>query len=396
VIQHVASVIGKIVAAFPGTRFGKLHYRELERCKSQALVTCKGNYLGSMSLTPEAKLELIWWVENIDDSFNVLTEPSPNFRLQSDASGLGWGATDGTTSIGGQWNEIEKQKAVNNEINFLELLAVFLAVKAFCSHRQNTTILVQVDNTTAVAYINGMGGSKSVNCNLLARDLWAWCIVRNIWIQAVHIPGVLNVVADTKSRKFNLQTEWKLNVDIFKRLCHIFGTPSIDLFASRLNAQLARYISWHPDPEAESVDAFSVNWGVENFYAFPPFCLISKCLQKIFTEQATGLLIVPYWPTQPWFARCVQMLVDIPVILTRSKRLLIQPGTGECHPMCSKLFLVCCRLSGISSVVKVFQQQLATSSSVPGDGLLFNSTAQVCHGGFSFVREGLQIPYKQI
>ena len=38
-----------------------------------------------------------------------------------------------------------------------------------------------------------------------------------------------------------------------------------------LNKQLDRYASWHPDPHASIIDAFSVSWGNEYFYAFPPF-----------------------------------------------------------------------------------------------------------------------------
>ena len=48
-------------------------------------------------------------------------------------------------------------------------------------------------------------------------------------------------------------------------------TPEINLFAFRLNAQLERYASYRPDPHAVVVDAFSLIWGQEEFYAFSPF-----------------------------------------------------------------------------------------------------------------------------
>ena len=35
---------------------------------------------------------------------------------------------------------------------------------------------VMIDNTTAVTYINNMGGSHSAVCNSLAREIWFWCI----------------------------------------------------------------------------------------------------------------------------------------------------------------------------------------------------------------------------
>ena len=61
-----------------------------------------------------------------------------------------------------------------------------------------------------------------------------------------------------------------LDPQIFKRITNKFGSPEIDLFASRLNKQCAKYSSWRSDQEALFVDAFSVNWNNLFFYAFPP------------------------------------------------------------------------------------------------------------------------------
>ena len=71
-----------------------------------------------------------------------------------------------------------------------------------------------------------------------------------------------------------------LNKRAFTKIVQTFGKPEIDIFASRLNAQLERYVSWLPDPGAEAVDAFSLNWANFDFYAFPPFCLLSKMHPK--------------------------------------------------------------------------------------------------------------------
>ena len=39
-------------------------------------------------------------------------------------------------------------------------------------------------------------------------------------------------------------------------------------------------------------------WVRKPFYAFPPFSLIPRCLQKITTDKAEGVIIVLMWPTQ--------------------------------------------------------------------------------------------------
>jgi hypothetical protein len=70
----------------------------------------------------------------------------------------------------------------------------------------------------------------------------------------------LGTVADRRSREFGDQTEWQLSEQVFQKICTRFGTPDVDLFASRLNAQLDTFVSWRPDPDAMAIDAFSLDW----------------------------------------------------------------------------------------------------------------------------------------
>ena len=44
--------------------------------------------------------------------------------------------------------------------------------------------------------------------------------------------------------------------------------PEIDLFASRVNTQFQKYVSYRPDPNAFAVDAFTLNWGELKFTPF--------------------------------------------------------------------------------------------------------------------------------
>jgi hypothetical protein len=52
------------------------------------------------------------------------------------------------------------------------------------------------------------------------------------------------------------------------------------------------------------IDAFSFPWSNEYYYIFPPFSLITRCLQKIINDQSECLIILPLWPTQIYFASC--------------------------------------------------------------------------------------------
>ena len=111
------------------------------------------------------------------------------------------------------------------------------------------------------------------------------------------IPGKENIEADKDSRKFQDTTEWQLNPKIYKAVYDTFGTPEIDLFASRINKQIEKYVSWKPEPETFAVDAFSVNWRHHFMYIFPPFSLLTKVIKKICQDQATGIPVFPAWST---------------------------------------------------------------------------------------------------
>ena len=147
-----------------------------------------------------------------------------------------------------------------------------------------------------------MGTSHSESGNRLTFTVWEWCRKRGVWISAAHIPGVLNTEVDEESRKINSNSEWKLDSRVLQStLTQLKFTPSVDLFASRLNARYERYVSFRPDPEAFAVDAFSLSWQSLDFYAFPPFSVITRVLQKVRRDRAEGIIVVPRWPTQVWW-----------------------------------------------------------------------------------------------
>ena len=259
-----------------------------------------------MFLTDDCKTELQWWVDNVLSSQNVITHGQPSSTLTTDASQNGWGAVYNEISTGGFWSNEEK----SFHINCLELLAVFMGLQTFCKTYYNTHIRILTDNTTTIAVLNHMGASHSDPCNRLGKEIWEWCISRKIWLSAAHIPGVCNIQADFESRRTNDTTEWTLDsTSLRNALSQLSLCPTIDLFASRLNAQFSRYVSFKPDPGAVATDAFSLNISCETFYAFPPFSVINSFLQRVREDQASGILVLPNWPTQSWFPQAMQMCV---------------------------------------------------------------------------------------
>ena len=157
-------------------------------------------------------------------------------------------------STGGRWLE----RASEMHINYLELKAAFFGLQAFVNEMRDVHIRVELDNTTAVSYINNFDGCKARSCNILALQIWCWCIERRIWLPASHIAGVNNTRADEESRLFSDNTEWMLNTKIFKQVISVFGMPDIDLFSSRLNNQEPLFVTRRPEPGSHAVDTFSI------------------------------------------------------------------------------------------------------------------------------------------
>lgn len=117
------------------------------------------------------------------------------------------------------WSLEIRRKAVSYK------LAVFLGLKYFAHDRHNCSILLRIDNTTAISYVNRMGGVQFPHLNDLSRQIWQWCEERNIWIFASYINTKDNIEADRESRKLNPDTEWELSNDAFRRIIYKFGHP---------------------------------------------------------------------------------------------------------------------------------------------------------------------------
>ena len=91
-ILEQSQVIGLLVASLPAVQYGQLHYRHLEIDKNIVLKLAKGNYLDTMCLSPVAKADLAWWLDNVLQSKNPISHGRIDIEITCDASKKGWGA----------------------------------------------------------------------------------------------------------------------------------------------------------------------------------------------------------------------------------------------------------------------------------------------------------------
>lgn len=341
-IRDFAHFLGVLNAACPAVAYGTVYCKRLEREKFLALIIQDQNYEARMIVSNKLEEDLKWWRINSQVGVNPIRTCNYEIEIFSDASLTGWGAHCNEQSANGWWNNEEKKR----HINYLELLAAFLALQSFARQLHDCEVLLRLDNTTAIAYVNKFGGVQFPILSDLARKIWTWCEERRIWLHASYIASKENVYADTASRITNTDTEWELSPKAFEKISNKFGPFSIDLFATDANKKVNKFCSRFPNPNVFRVDAFTVSWAREKPYAFPPFALILPTLKKLIADKAEGVVLVPYWPTQSWYPLFNSLLRKPPIVFKPSKNLLLSPCRERSHPLARTLSLVAGQLSG--------------------------------------------------
>jgi hypothetical protein len=215
-------------------------------------------------------------------------------------------------------------------------------------------------------------------------------------LSAEFVPGVINTIADAESRAKIDAGDWRLDPKIFRNLNSIWEME-IDLFASFWNRQLEVFVSWKVQPQALSINAFSLNWGNLKGYAFPPFALVGKCLEKVRREEADLVLVCPWWPSQHWFPLLLELVCDAVRILPSEFQVLTGPR-GEIHPLVAEgnLTLTAWNLSGKNWKTKVFREKWSKSSWTRSEIQQRKCTIRPGENGSIGVADGIKIPYVQM
>ena len=235
-------------------------------------------------------------------------------------------------------------------------------------------------------------GTVSPELNQLTKDIWSWCLEKNIALQATHLAGTLNLIADEESQVMRDRSNWMLCPRMFGKVNQRTGPLQVDLFASSLTNQLRDYVSWRPNPGAMAIDPFTLNWTKFKGYANPPWSLVERVLTHIRNQKSRVILIAPIWRSQAWYPVGNTSTGTPP---TSSHLTLIIPthrvNTPDIVPP-----LAIWVTSGIDTKVKTFQRMLQNSSLPPGGRRHQGPMTPDLENEYAGVTREIQIPFLEI
>ena len=337
--RHCQKMAGLMAAAVSVLRLGRLFMKPFQRWMwSLAIPNTAGHRM--VSVNAECIRALRRWTEESFLSAGVTMGMVTSRKIiTTDASLTGWGATHQGRIARGVWDSDLRSE----HINYLELMAVYLALQHFEQFIVGSHVLIRTDNTTTKFYINKQGGLRSRRLHALAEELTLWCDTRLKSIRASHVPGVENKGADLLSRGRCHYAEWSLHNAVAAQLWDRFGHPVIDLFASEENAKCRWFFSV-AGRNPLGLDALAQEWPQGLLYAFPPLSLIPPVLERVRAQRLRAILIAPGWGV--WRSDITPLLFDQPWRLPRRRDLLSQAGGEIFHPCPEDLDLWAFPVSG--------------------------------------------------
>ena len=323
--RQCMQMAGLMASALSLIRLGRFHMRPFQRWVI-SLGIPSSHRSRRVIVTPACVTALLPWRTEHFLTQGVNIGLVVTWRVvTTDASLSGWGATFEGHSTRGLWTGA----LTTAHINYLELMAVFLALRHFLPLLRQCHILVKTDNITTKYYINKQGGLHSRKLDTLAREITLWCEAHLASVRAEHIPGLSNSGADLMSRGGYRYADWSLHPAVAEQIWQRYGLPEADLFAAVDNTKLPLFFAAEGRAPL-GVDAMANEWPQGLLYAFPPLHLIAPLLERIRTRGARVLLVAPGWGS--WVQNIVPLLYRPPWILPLRRDLLRQAGNEIFHP----------------------------------------------------------------
>ena len=277
-VLKLLQLLGSMIATHPAILAAPLYYWHLERAKITALKHSH-NYNTVVRISEEMKQNLIWWLQKFtQNNGRSMQIMQWDMVIESDASMLGWGANFNNTSTGRPWTQIPPH----------QLLRATSSMASSQDHCQQHT---QQGNSLEIRQYDNNGlpqqnGRHTFGKSLQPGSSYLEMVLGEKYLYPCGAPP------------WEAECQSRLPFTTHTRLQRLAVASSDFPTASRqtgpilnrplcvsTNAQLPTYCSWKLDPTAVAIDALSISWRNHYPYLFPPFSLLSHCLEKINQEK---------------------------------------------------------------------------------------------------------------
>ena len=293
--RALASLIGKIVALY-------IAVGPVVRLMTRSLYTVlnsKTSWFQELTISQGAREELSFWEICLPklQGQNIWQSPSAVRVVYSDASGTGYAGytvEHGPTVAHGQWSAWEAEQSST----WRELRAVGQVLQSLVDKLAGERIRWFTDNKNVVSIL--LYGSKKPLLQKESLRIFQMGLMHQIRMEPEWVPREENQLADYWSKVIDYD-DWMVHPAIFAQLDLMWGPHTVDRFANASNRQLERFNSRFWEAETEAVDAFTCNWQGEVNWWCPPLNLVPRVIQHARKTRAQGTLIVPEWPSAPFW-----------------------------------------------------------------------------------------------
>nr|XP_022336293.1 uncharacterized protein LOC111132768 [Crassostrea virginica] len=276
---------------------------DIVRMKTRFLYYCilsKASWEAKVKISVDALKEIEFWRKNVSILNGnglsiefVCASDVCNLLLYCDASDVGFGGYFETFddennenvflgSVVGNWTADESRLSST----WRELEAVNRVMKSRVNFIQNQNLNVISDNKNVSKIMQV--GSKKPYLQIAASQIFETCIENGVQVTNVWKPRYENKRADFLSRLSDMD-DWSVHDDVFQKYEKMWGIHTIDRFATHYNKKCERFNSKYWCPGTEAIDAFTQGWVCENNWLVPPPSLISRVINKMLAEKASGL-----------------------------------------------------------------------------------------------------------
>lgn len=124
------------------------------------------------------------------------------------------------------------------------------------------------------------GDTRSPGLQKVVSSTFSFAEPAMLSLSIVPLKNTSNMVADFFSRCPVFQDKWALHWEVFQELVERWGSPYVDLFATRSTAKVVCFCSLARGDQPWALDALMSRWVFSWGYAFPPLRLIPVVLWK--------------------------------------------------------------------------------------------------------------------